>query len=63
MLGLGLGYFGARVLESMLYETQRNDLVTIASISALVLGLSLLAAWRPAHRAAAADPMEVLRGE
>ena len=62
-LGLGLGYFGTRVLESMLYDTQRSDPITLAAIAAVVLGLTLAAALPPAHRAAAVEPMEVLRGD
>jgi predicted permease len=61
--GLVAGYFGTRVLESMLYETSRNDPVTLAAITALVLGLTVIAAWYPARRAARVDPMEVLRAE
>jgi putative ABC transport system permease protein len=62
-LGLVLGYFGTRVLESMLYDTQRSDPITLAAITALVLGLTLAASLPPAHRAAAVEPMEVLRGD
>jgi predicted permease len=61
--GLVVGYFGARVLESMLYETSRNDPITLAAITTLVLGLTVIAAWYPARRAARVDPMEVLRAE
>ncbi|HEY9226162.1 MAG TPA: ABC transporter permease, partial [Gemmatimonadaceae bacterium] len=62
-IGLLVGYFGTRVLESMLYETQRNDPLTLMAIATIVLGLTLVAAWAPAHRAAAIEPMEVLRGD
>ena len=62
-LGLALGYLGTRVLESMLYDTQRSDPITLAAITAVVLGLTLVAALPPAHRAAAVEPMEVLRGD
>jgi putative ABC transport system permease protein len=61
--GLIVGYFGTRVLETMLYETSRNDPLTLAAITVLVLGLTLIAAWYPARRAARVDPMEVLRAE
>jgi ABC-type antimicrobial peptide transport system permease subunit len=60
-IGLVAGYFGTSVLESTLYDTQRNDPVTVLVIGVLVLGLSLVAAWQPANRAAKVDPMEVLR--
>jgi predicted permease len=61
--GLVAGYFGTRVLESMLYDTSRNDPFTLAAIATLVLALTLIAAWYPARRAARVDPMEVLRAE
>lgn len=61
--GLVAGYFATRVLESMLFETSRNDPFTLGAIAALVLGLTLIAAWYPARRAAKVDPMEVLRAE
>jgi predicted permease len=60
-IGLVAGYFGTSVLESTLYDTQRNDPLTVLVIGAVVLGLSLVAAWQPANRAAKVDPMEVLR--
>jgi putative ABC transport system permease protein len=62
-IGLVAGYFGTRVLESMLYETSRNDPLTLVAITVLVLGLTVIAAWYPARRAARVDPMEVLRAE
>jgi ABC-type lipoprotein release transport system permease subunit len=47
----------------MLYDTERNDPVTVVGIGALVLALTVAAAWAPASRAARVEPMEVLRGE
>ena len=63
VVGLVIGYFGTKVLESMLYDTQRTDPLTIVAIATLVLGLAVVAAWRPARRAADVAPMEVLRGD
>src|SRR4029078_7517450 len=51
-IGLVSGYFGTSVLTSPLYATQRNDPLTVLVIGAVVLALSLVAAWQPANRAA-----------
>ena len=39
------------------------DPVTFCAVPALMLMLALIAAWVPARRAAAVDPMETLRNE
>jgi putative ABC transport system permease protein len=61
--GIVAATIATRVLESMLFETRRNDPATLASIVTLMLLLGLLAAWAPARRAAAVQPMEVLRSD
>ena len=52
-----------RVLRSFLFEVNAADPVTIAGVLALMLAVALLAAWVPARRAAAVDPMQALRSE
>lgn len=66
-LGIGIGIACAlaltRFLESLLYEVSTTDPSTIAGVSAVLLGVALLASWLPARRAARTDPMEALRAE
>ena len=61
--GLLISALTTRVLESMLYGTRRADPLILLSIPTLLLGLTLLAAWRPARRAAMVDPAQVLRSD
>jgi predicted permease len=67
LLGVGLGLLGAlattRVLASVLFGVGATDLVTFASVSALLLGVAALAAFVPARRATAVDPISSLRSE
>lgn len=66
-LGIGIGIACAlaltRFLDSLLYEVSTTDPSTIAGVSAVLLGVALLASWLPARRAARTDPMEALRAE
>lgn len=65
--GIAAGAGGAwalnRVFPSLLYEVSPSDPVTFGAGAALLLAVSLLAAWLPARRATRADPMEALRAE
>lgn len=64
-IGLGLGLFGAfwavRILESQVYGVQPFDLATRVAACALMSAAGLFAVWWPARRAAARDPMLVLK--
>lgn len=66
-IGLIVGILGAiwcgRLLSTMLSGVQPWDAMTLAGTAATLLVVSVLAAWIPARRAAAIDPMQVLRGE
>jgi len=67
LLGIAIGMAGAiglsRFLKSMLLELSPTDPVTYGAVTLLLLGVSLLACYIPAHRAAKIDPMESLRYE
>lgn len=52
-----------RSLSSILYQVSPGDPMTLAGISALVVGVALLACWLPARRAMRVDPMTALRWE
>lgn len=63
--GLGLGLFGAvgavKILESQVYGVQPFDIATRIAACALMTVAGLFAIWWPARRAAARDPMLVLK--
>ncbi len=65
--GCVAGLLGAlalsRVMHSFLFEVSALDPVTFCVVPLLMLLVALTAAWIPARRAAAIDPMVALRGE
>ncbi len=62
-VGLALFALGSRLLVTSLYEVHRFDPATLVSVPALLLAVSLLAAYGPARRAAHTDPSATLRCE
>jgi hypothetical protein len=52
-----------RTLEGILAGTRPTDPVVFAIVSIALAGVTLLASWLPARRAARVDPIEVLRHE
>jgi predicted permease len=63
IVGIGLGLGVAKVSASMLYGVSPIDPVSIVATVVLLGGVSLLAGYFPARRAAKIDPMEALRYE
>ncbi|MGA8030166.1 MAG: FtsX-like permease family protein, partial [Bryobacteraceae bacterium] len=67
LVGLALGVLGAawlgRLMHSTLYGVQAFDSPVLLGVSVLLFGTALLAAYIPARRAAAVDPMRALRTE
>jgi putative ABC transport system permease protein len=61
--GLALAAAFTRVLSGMLYGVSPTDTVTLACVTAIVTGVSVLASLLPAMRAARLEPMQVLRDE
>jgi predicted permease len=53
----------SRVLHSFLFEVSAVDPITFTAVPLLMMLVALMAAWIPARRAAAVDPMEALRGD
>ncbi|MGH9416409.1 MAG: ADOP family duplicated permease [Terriglobales bacterium] len=66
-LGLVIGGIGSlaamRLLSAMLFGVSPFDAATYAAAAVLLLAATLLAGLIPARRAAAADPMRLLRSE
>jgi putative ABC transport system permease protein len=65
--GLAIGLAGsvgaARLLRSLLYETDIYDPLTFAAVPVLLALVSLAACYVPARRASALDPLVTLRSE
>jgi putative ABC transport system permease protein len=62
-IGLAAALVTTRWLGSLLFNVSPVDPLILTSVSALIAGVSLLASFLPARRAAAMDPMQVLRSE
>ena len=62
-LGLLISYFAVRGLESQLYGLDPTEPRIMAGAAVLLLAVAALAAFLPARRAAALDPVEALRSE
>lgn len=63
LAGLALVYFTGKLVGSFLYGVGAYDVGTLVAICVLLLASGLAAAYLPARRAAAIDPMEALRTE
>ena len=65
VIGVVLGLAGAlaatRVLQSLLFEVEPTDPLTLVAVSIALVMLAAAASWIPARRAMKVDPVEVLR--
>ncbi len=61
LLGLVLSLGAMRLLAGMLFGVKPADPVTLLAGCAVILATAALAAWLPARRAAAVEPMRALR--
>jgi putative ABC transport system permease protein len=65
--GVALGLFGAlfavRLLETLLYGVEAKDVMTFATVPALLAAVALLAVLIPARRATRVDPLIAMRAE
>jgi putative ABC transport system permease protein len=63
VLGLVLAWAASRSLATLLFDLPPLDPITYAGVVALLLGVSAVACWGPAWRAARLDPALTLRAE
>ena len=63
LAGLLLGLAATKVLSLIVYQATPRDPVVLLGVVVTMLLLGLLAAWIPARRALAADPLKLLREE
>ena len=65
--GVGAGAVAAlvvmRLVSGLLFQVRASDPVTYTLIAVVLAATATLAAWRPARRAAAVDPISALRAE
>jgi ABC-type antimicrobial peptide transport system permease subunit len=61
--GMILGVLATRVLSSIVYQATPKDPIVLGGVILAMLAIGLIAAWIPARRALAVDPMILLRDE
>ncbi|MDR3725676.1 MAG: ABC transporter permease [Terracidiphilus sp.] len=61
--GVVLGVLATRVLSYIVYQATPKDPLVLVGVSVTMLLLGLVAAWIPARRALAVDPLVLLREE
>ncbi len=62
-LGCALAWFAAKFAGSYIYGVRAHDALTFTAVAIVLAASSFLAAWLPARRAAAVDPILALRSE
>jgi ABC-type antimicrobial peptide transport system permease subunit len=63
LLGLALTLAAERVIKTVLFGVSPLDGPTLAAAVGVLCAVSSLAAWLPARRAAAIDPLDAIRAE
>ena len=63
LIGIPLSLAATQVLSSMLIGLTTTDVLTIGLVTALLIGVTMLACYLPARRATRVDPLETLRYE
>jgi putative ABC transport system permease protein len=61
--GLGLAFLAARGMRAFLFGVPGIDPIALLGVTTVLAGVTLLAAWVPARRAALIDPVAALRRE
>jgi hypothetical protein len=63
LIGLAAALGAAQLARSLLYSVAPTDVVTFGTVSALLLGVGLVASYIPGRKAASVDPVIALREE
>lgn len=63
LVGLAASFALTRLLSALLFRVTPTDPLTLVAVVALLLGVSLLACYIPARRAASIDPLVAIRYE
>jgi ABC-type antimicrobial peptide transport system permease subunit len=60
-IGIGAALVSTRLLGTLLYGVKAVDPIVFTIMSALMIGMGVLASYMPARRASNVDPIEALR--
>ena len=63
LVGVGGGVFARKLLSFIVYQATPTDPLVLGGVAVTMLLLGMLAAWIPARRALAVDPLILLREE
>lgn len=63
LIGIPSALAGTRLLSSMLFSLKASDPLILSAVTLLMLFVAMAAAYFPAHKAAAVDPLVALRHE
>ena len=63
IIGLAGSFALTRFIATMLFEVKPTDPLTFGAVSAILLGIGVLASWLPARRATRIDPIVALRSD
>ncbi len=61
--GATLSWFAVKLAQGYIFGVQVHDVITFTAVIVILAAASFLAAWLPARRAAAVDPIRALRSE
>jgi predicted permease len=61
--GIVVSYLAARLVASLLYQTESHDLITFGSVPLMLMLIALVACALPAWRASRVEPVSALRSD
>ena len=61
--GVLVAFYATRLLANLLYGVKPTDALTYVAVAVLIGAVGMLAAWIPAWRASAANPVATLRSD
>ncbi|HYC52910.1 MAG TPA: ABC transporter permease [Gemmatimonadaceae bacterium] len=63
VIGLAVAFLSTKYLQTLLYDVKAVDPIVFVAMSAMMLGVGMIASYMPARRASNVDPIESLRSD